>query len=53
MGGGAGLSIYSPFIIATENTVFSLPEGKIGTFVSSDCYHALSNSSTTSGTTSL
>lgn len=42
MGGGAGLSIYSPFIIATENTVFSLPEAKIGAFVSSGCYHALS-----------
>lgn len=32
MGGGAGLSAYAPFRIATENTVFAMPEAKIGYF---------------------
>ncbi|KAG8937312.1 hypothetical protein FRC02_000082 [Tulasnella sp. 418] len=30
MGGGVGLSINAPFRIATENTVFAMPETKIG-----------------------
>jgi 3-hydroxyisobutyryl-CoA hydrolase len=32
MGGGVGLSIHAPFRIATENTVFAMPETKIGFF---------------------
>lgn len=32
MGGGVGLSIHAPFRIATENTVFSMPETTIGFF---------------------
>jgi 3-hydroxyisobutyryl-CoA hydrolase len=30
VGGGVGLSINAPFRIATENTVFAMPETKIG-----------------------
>lgn len=32
MGGGAGISMHSSYRIATENTVFAMPEGKIGFF---------------------
>ncbi|KAI0840043.1 ClpP/crotonase [Hypoxylon sp. FL0890] len=32
MGGGVGLSIHAPFRIATEKTVFAMPETKIGFF---------------------
>lgn len=32
MGGGVGLSINSPFRIATDSTVFAMPETKIGLF---------------------
>jgi len=32
MGGGVGLSINSPFKVCTDNTVFAMPEGKIGLF---------------------
>merc|ERR1712032_1115380 len=32
MGGGAGISVHSKYRIATENTVFAMPEGKIGFF---------------------
>ncbi|ORX45076.1 ClpP/crotonase [Hesseltinella vesiculosa] len=30
MGGGVGLSVHAPFRIATENTLFAMPETKIG-----------------------
>ncbi|KAJ6490643.1 3-hydroxyisobutyryl-CoA hydrolase [Mycena vitilis] len=30
MGGGVGLTAHAPFRVATENTVFSMPETKIG-----------------------
>ncbi|KAI5924680.1 enoyl-CoA hydratase/isomerase [Camillea tinctor] len=32
MGGGVGLSIHAPFRIATERTLFAMPETKIGFF---------------------
>lgn len=32
MGGGVGLSAHAPFRIATENTVFAMPETTIGFF---------------------
>jgi 3-hydroxyisobutyryl-CoA hydrolase len=32
MGGGVGLSVHAPFRIATESTVFAMPETKIGYF---------------------
>jgi 3-hydroxyisobutyryl-CoA hydrolase len=32
VGGGVGLAAQAPFRIATENTVFSMPETKIGFF---------------------
>lgn len=32
MGGGAGVSIHAPFRIATERTVFAMPETAIGYF---------------------
>ena len=30
MGGGVGLAVQAPFRIATENTLFAMPETKIG-----------------------
>jgi 3-hydroxyisobutyryl-CoA hydrolase len=32
MGGGAGISMHAPFRIATENTIFAMPETAIGFF---------------------
>jgi 3-hydroxyisobutyryl-CoA hydrolase len=32
MGGGVGMSVHAPFRIATENTVFAMPETTIGFF---------------------
>lgn len=32
MGGGVGISAFAPFIIATENSMYAMPEGKIGFF---------------------
>ncbi|CAG8528864.1 9800_t:CDS:2 [Ambispora gerdemannii] len=32
MGGGVGLSVHVPFRIATENTIFAMPETQIGFF---------------------
>ena len=32
MGGGVGLSIFAPIRIATESTVFSMPEMALGLF---------------------
>ncbi len=32
MGGGVGISAFAPFVIATENTMYAMPEGKIGFF---------------------
>jgi 3-hydroxyisobutyryl-CoA hydrolase len=32
MGGGVGISMYSKFRVATENSMFAMPEAKIGLF---------------------
>ncbi len=32
MGGGFGISAFAPFRIATENTMFAMPEAKLGFF---------------------
>ncbi|KAL0946804.1 hypothetical protein HGRIS_012975 [Hohenbuehelia grisea] len=32
MGGGVGLSVHAPFRVATEKTIYSMPETKIGYF---------------------
>ena len=42
VGGGVGLSVHAPFRIATENTVFAMPETKIGYFPDVGGSHFLS-----------
>jgi 3-hydroxyisobutyryl-CoA hydrolase len=32
MGGGFGITSFAPFIIATENTMYAMPECKLGFF---------------------
>ncbi len=32
VGGGVGISVHAPFRIATEKTVFAMPETKIGLY---------------------
>jgi 3-hydroxyisobutyryl-CoA hydrolase len=32
MGGGVGISVHSPIRIATENSLFAMPEAKLGLF---------------------
>ena len=41
LGGGVGLSINSEIIIATEKTLFGMPEAKIGFFVDSGAVYSL------------
>lgn len=42
MGGGFGVSAFSPFIIATENSMFAMPEAKLGFFTDVGSSHLLS-----------
>jgi 3-hydroxyisobutyryl-CoA hydrolase len=42
MGGGVGLSVFSPIIIATEKTVFAMPETKLGFFTDVGASYVLS-----------
>ncbi|KAI5675327.1 hypothetical protein M9H77_06277 [Catharanthus roseus] len=42
MGGGAGLSMHTPFRIVTENTIFSMPEASFGGFPDCGASHFLS-----------
>ncbi len=42
MGGGVEISVFSPIIIATEKTVFAMPEAKFGFFTDAGTTYALS-----------
>jgi 3-hydroxyisobutyryl-CoA hydrolase len=42
MGGGVGISVHSPIIIATEKTVFAMPEAKLGFFTDAGVNYILS-----------
>jgi enoyl-CoA hydratase/carnithine racemase len=42
IGGGVGISIHAPFRIATEKTLFSMPENKLGFFTDVASGHYLS-----------
>ncbi|KAI5675330.1 hypothetical protein M9H77_06280 [Catharanthus roseus] len=42
MGGGAGLSMHTPFRIVTEKTIFAMPEGRLGNFPDCGASHFLS-----------
>lgn len=42
VGGGVGLAANAPFRIATENTLFAMPETKIGYFPDVGASHFLS-----------
>lgn len=42
VGGGVGLAVHAPFRVATENTVFAMPETKIGYFPDVGSNHFLS-----------
>ena len=41
IGGGVGISCHAPIRIATENTLFSMPESKIGAFSGLGCSYFL------------
>lgn len=32
MGGGVGLTVFAPFVIATQKTLFAMPQAKLGFF---------------------
>lgn len=42
MGGGVGLSVFAPIIIATEKTLFAMPETKLGFYTDVGANYILS-----------